>query len=262
MQQTLALVEALKRALKARGITYAQVAKALKLSEPSVKRMFSGGHFTLDRLDQVCELAHTTIADLARALDGAKDEISQLTLEQERAIMADRKLLLVALCALNHLSVEQMVQTYTLTRAECIALLLKLDRIHFLELLPGDRIKLRVTRAFAWLPDGPIQQYFKERAQSEYFASRFDGPGEMMLVVNGMLTAVSAETAAAKLRRIANEFTETHHTEAYLPPGQRRPVSMVLAIRPWELTAFRDLRRRAPGVRSPQAPRAVRRVGT
>jgi hypothetical protein len=246
MQQTLAIVEALKRTLKARGITYATVAQSLGLSEPSVKRMFASGHFTLDRLEQACELARTTISDLVRAAEGTKDEVSQLTPDQERAIMSDRKLLLVALCALNHLTVEQIVQTYALTRAECVALLVKLDRIQFLELLPGDRIKLRVTRAFSWLPGGPIQQYFKARAQREYFASSFDRTGEMMLVVNGMLTGASAEAVAAKLRRIANEFTETHHSEAHLPLGQRRAVSLVIAVRPWELEEFRDLRRRPP----------------
>ena len=106
MQQTLAIVEALKRTLKARGITYAQVARSLRLSEPSVKRLFASGHFTLDRLEQVCELAHTTITELVRAAEGTKDELSQLAPDQERAIMSDRKLLLVALCALNHLTVD------------------------------------------------------------------------------------------------------------------------------------------------------------
>ena len=41
MSQTAAVVEALKRALKARKLTYAQVARTLKLSEASVKRMFA-----------------------------------------------------------------------------------------------------------------------------------------------------------------------------------------------------------------------------
>ena len=34
------LIDALKRALRARGVTYRDVARALELSEPSVKRLF------------------------------------------------------------------------------------------------------------------------------------------------------------------------------------------------------------------------------
>ena len=53
MSQIVAVVDALKRALKARKLTYAQVARELKMSEASVKRMFSSQHFTLDRFEQV-----------------------------------------------------------------------------------------------------------------------------------------------------------------------------------------------------------------
>jgi len=246
VKQTEAVVEALKRALKARGVTYAQVASSLGLSQASVKRLFSTGHFTLDRFDQVCELARTSITELVRDLEGGKDELEQLTLQQERSIMADRKLLLVALCALNHLSLEQIVQTYALSKAECTQLLVQLDRIGFLELHPNNRIKLRVTRAFSWLPDGPIQTYFKSRAQQEYFASTFAQPGELMLVVNGMLSRASADTVIGRMRRIANELTELHHADAHLPLGERRPATLVLAIRPWELQAFQDLKRKRP----------------
>jgi transcriptional regulator with XRE-family HTH domain len=244
MQQTDAMVEALKRALKARGITYAEVARKLDLSEPSVKRLFSSGHFTLERFEQVCELARTSMAELARSMDSDKNAVSQLTPEQERAIMADRKLLLVALCALNHLALEQMVQAYAISKSECIGLLAKLDRIKFLELLPNNRIKLRVTRAFTWLPNGPIQQYFKSRAQREYFASNFDRPGEAMLLVNGMLSKASSEAVIARLRRVANEFADMHHSDAHLPIGERRLASLVVAVRPWELEDMRELRRR------------------
>ena len=53
MAHTAALVDVLKRELKARGITYAHVARKLNLSEASVKRMFSKREFTLKRLDEI-----------------------------------------------------------------------------------------------------------------------------------------------------------------------------------------------------------------
>ena len=209
-----------------------------------MKRLFSTGHFTLDRFEQVCELARTSITELARELDGGQEEVEKLTLQQERSIMADRKLLLVAICALSHLSLEQITQTYSLSKAECIQLLVQLDRIGFLELLPNNLIKLRVTRAFSWLPDGPIQQYFKARAQQEYFGSSFAKPGELMLVMSGVLSQASNNAIVTRLRRIANEFTDMHHGDAHLPLGERRPATLVLAVRPWELEAFQDLRRK------------------
>ena len=244
MTQAAAVVEALKRTLKARKMTYGHVAKALRMSEASVKRMFSRNHFTLERLDNICELASTSLSELAREVDSAASHVSQLTAEQEKEIVRDRKLFLVAVCVLNQLTLEQIVQAYNLSKSECIQLLLKLERIRFLELLPNNQVKLLVARTFTWRPDGPIHQFFRSRAQNEYFRSRFDGPDEILLLVNGMLSRASGQAMLARLKRLANEFSEMHNDDALLPVGERRPASLILAMRPWELDEFHALRRR------------------
>jgi transcriptional regulator with XRE-family HTH domain len=246
MAEVAAVVDALKRHLKAQKVTYAEVAKSLRVSEASVKRMFSKGSFTLDRFEQICKFAGTGLSELAREADSGKVHISQLTLEQEKEIIRDHKLLLVALCVLNQLTLEQIVDTYTVSKTECIQLLVKLDRIKFVELLPNNQVKLLVARTFSWLPEGPIQQFFKARAQNEYFRSRFDGPDELLLMVNGMLSPASTQLMLSRLKRMANEFAEMHNADAGLPLSGRRPASLVLAMRPWELDEFRELHRRKP----------------
>ena len=82
MNDTRQLVDALKQVLRMRGLTYAALAQRIGLSEASVKRLFSTGHFTLDRFEQVCELARTSITELARELEGGQDEVEKLTLPQ------------------------------------------------------------------------------------------------------------------------------------------------------------------------------------
>ena len=199
MAEVAAVVDSLKRHLKAQKVTYAAVAKSLKISEASIKRMFSKGSFTLDRFDQICQIAGTSLGELAREADSGKVHISQLTHEQEKEITRDKKLLVVALCTLNQVTPDQIVEMFNISKAECIQLLVKLDRIKFLELLPNNQIKLRVTRTFSWLPDGPIQEYFKTRAQNEYFRSRFDGPNEILLLVNGDFQKSTAAAPPARL---------------------------------------------------------------
>jgi len=244
MSQVTAVVETLKRALKARKLTYAQVAKELKMSEASVKRMFATGHFTLYRFEQVCQFAGIGLTELAREVESEKNYISHLTMEQEREVVGNTKLFLVAVCALNHLSLEQIVATYDLPKPECIQLLLKLDRIQFLELMPNNRIRLKVSPNFAWLPNGPILQYFMNRAQNEYFRYRFDGTNEMLMVVNAMLSPSSSSQILSRLRKLAQEFSDLHNDDKHMQIGERRPASIVLALRPWELDAFYQLRRK------------------
>ena len=150
MSETSAMVDGLKRVLKARRINYAHVAEALGLSEATVKRMFSKNDFSLERFEQVCQLAEVSVTELAKEVDSEKNYISQLTEEQEKRIVGNTKLFLVAVCVLNHLSLEQIISIYDLSKTECIQLLLELDRIRFLQLLPNNRIKLLVSRTFSW----------------------------------------------------------------------------------------------------------------
>jgi predicted transcriptional regulator len=246
-----ALVEVLKRELRTRGVTYAQVARKLGLSEASVKRMFSRREFTLKRLDQVCQLTQSDFSDLARILNREENLIAQLTSEQEKEIASNLKLFLVAVCALNHVSPEQIVEVYDISHAECTRLLLKLDRIGFIRLQPNNRIRLLVSRDFTWLPDGPIQRFFKQHALGDFVRSRFDRPDEYCIAVNGMLSAGSRATLAARLKRIVREFSELHNDDVRLPPSQRLNMTMLVAIRHWELQAFTELRRRKPPATPP-----------
>ncbi len=50
------LVNALKRLLKGAGMTYADVAVHLLVSESTVKRWFADRNFSLQRVDVICEL--------------------------------------------------------------------------------------------------------------------------------------------------------------------------------------------------------------
>jgi|SRR5690606_6504441 len=246
MTTSAGLVDVLKRELKARGITYRQVARKLNLSEASVKRMFSRRDFTLKRLDQVCQLTQGEFSDLAQALSREEQLVSRLTPQQEKEIASNIKLFLVAVCVLNHVEPDQIVARYEISKAECIQLLVRLDRIGFIRLLPNNRIRLLVSRDFAWLPNGPIQRFFKEHAHTDFFDCSFDRPDEYMVVLNGVLSKSSSAAVIERLRRTAREFSDLHNNDVRRPSGDRSSMSLLLAIRHWELKEFIALRRKKP----------------
>lgn len=243
MAQTAVIVKALKDVLKARGMTYAKVAKGLGISEASVKRVFASNTFTLKRLDEICGLLGIDITDLAQMVRAEAESPVQLSWEQEAQVVLDPKLLLVAVHALNQWSLTDIVDNYRLTKAECIQLLARLDKLGIIDLLPNDRIRVRVARNFAWLPDGPIQQYFRAQIQADFFRSRFDGTGELMAFVSGMLSHTSNAALRTRLRQVASEFSELHQQELQLPLGQRFGTSLLIALRPWSPDSFKKLAR-------------------
>ena len=243
MRQTDALVGALKEVLKARGMTYSQLAKGLGLSEASVKRVFAKGGFTLRRLDEICEILGLEITDLAKMVRHESEQADQLTHEQERELVSDPKLLLVAVHALNHWTMDEMLNVYSLSKAECVRLLARLDRMRFIDLMPNNKIRVRVGRRFNWLPDGPIQQYFRAQVQADFFRSRFDGDGEAMMFVSGMLSKQSNAAIQARMRRLSAEFGDAHAEDLKRPFGDRWGTSLLIALRPWAPESFVRMRR-------------------
>src|SRR5882762_5553359 len=86
-------VEALKRCLRARGMTYAALARELRLSEASVKRMFSRSSFTLSRIEEILAALGLDLHEVARrSLDSAAGP-GELPLDQETARAKDDRLI-------------------------------------------------------------------------------------------------------------------------------------------------------------------------
>ncbi len=238
------LVDSLKRELKARGITYAELASRIKMSEASVKRMFSQKNFTLQRLDEVLQAAGVEFAELTSGVHEESKLISQLTYDQEKEIIGSPKIFVVAVSVLNLITLDQIVRVYDMTEAEAVKCLVRLDRIGFLELLPNNRVKLLVSRTFHWIPNGPIQNHFRDLAYRDYLMSKFDAEDEYMQLVNVLLSKPSIAALRTRLKQVAREFSQLHQDEMKIPYDDKTPISILVAARPWLPESFKALVRK------------------
>jgi transcriptional regulator with XRE-family HTH domain len=245
MSTTHDLVAALKAELKAAGLTYADLAQELGMAESSIKRIFAKGDMPLSRIDEVLRVLKMDFADLARKIADAQPLRRELTHEQEAAVIADRKLLLMAICAFSQWTFEQIVATYTVTEAECVKYLVQLDKLGIIELRPLNRYRLKVAKGFRWRPHGPVMQYFREHVADDYFSGGFDGEGEMLMMVHGQIGKSLAATFAERMQRIGQDFAQQHLADQKLGPDQKRPYTLVVGMRSWLFAAFRDLKRDA-----------------
>jgi len=243
MSTTADLVTALKKELKTAQMTYADLAQALGMAESSVKRMLAKGDMPLSRIDAICRALALDFADLARRVADEQPLLKELTHEQEKAVVADKKLLLMAICVLSQWTLEQVVATYRLTEAEGIKYLAQLDRIGIIELRPLNRYRLKLAKTFRWRPHGPVMHYFRDNALLDYFAGGFDGPGEGVLLVHGSISRALAPGFVERLQRVAQDFAQQHQTDQKLKDSEREGFTLILAMRSWELAAFERLRR-------------------
>ncbi len=232
------LFESLKLHFKAHGLTYADVARGLGISETTVKRIFSTRECSMARFATMCDLVQVDVAELARMAPRESRLLSELSWQQEADLVADEKLFLTAVCALNQMRLDDIVETFCIERSECIALLLRLERLGILELHPGDRIRIGIARTFAWIPNGPIMRHVASLA-ADYFAYPFAAPGESMRIINVRVSPAASVALVARLEQIAREYSDQHAADAVLPLESRPVISLCLAARHWEPALFR-----------------------
>ena len=243
MSTTADLVLTLKKELKAAQMTYADLALALGMAESSVKRMLAKGDMSLGKVDAICRALKLDFAELARRVADAQPLLMELTQEQERAVVADKKLLLCAICVLSQWTLEQIGSNYRLTEAECIKYFAQLDRIGIIELKPLNRYRLKLAKAFRWRPHGPVMNYFRENALLDYFSGGFDAVGEGVLLVHGSISRALAPSFLERMQRVAQDFAQQHQTDQKLADKDREGYTLLLAMRSWEFEAFAALRR-------------------
>lgn len=241
MAQINSLLSTLKKALKAHGLTYADVARNLQLTEASVKRLFSEQTISLNRLEQICQTMEIEISDLIQMMNEQQPHLQHLTEEQEQEITRDLVLLLVTVCVLNRWSMKEIISYYNLSEPECIQKLARLDKLKIIELLPKNRIKLLVAPNFNWRENGPIQSFFQEKIGQEYFKTRFSSEDECLIVLNGMLSPQSNGEFQRKLQKLVREFNDLNNADAALPLEKRNGVTVVMAVRNWRYGLFKPM---------------------
>jgi DNA-binding Xre family transcriptional regulator len=237
------VLQVLRAELRAAGITYKTLAGRIEMSESSVKRMFGQKDMALSRLARICSASGIALEDVLRRAADFNANADTLTLIQEKSLIANPRLLLVAICCLGHWSVEQMLETYRLSEPECIVLLVELDRLGVIELKPQNRYRLRVSNAFRWLANGPVQQYFREHVVADYFSGSFDGPGETLMCLPARLSLPGARELVQKIQQLAGELARLHQNERRLASEERDGFTLLLGFRSWEFGAFTALRR-------------------
>ncbi|MGV3571985.1 MAG: helix-turn-helix domain-containing protein [Ramlibacter sp.] len=246
MSTTADLVLALKKELKAAQMTYADLAEGLGMAESSVKRMLAKGDMALSRIDAICRVLKLDFGELARRVADTQPLLKELTQEQEKAVVADKKLLLCAICVLSQWTPEQIAAEYRLTDAECIKYFAQLDRIGIIELRPLNRYRLKLAKTFRWRPHGPVMDYFRDHVVLDYFGGGFDRPAEGLLLVHGSVSRGIAASFLDRLQRVAQDFAQQHQADQKLADKDREGYTLVLAMRSWEFAAFTQLRRSRP----------------
>ncbi len=247
MPRAVELVEALKREMRARRVTYRDLAGKLELSEGAVKRMFALNRMSLDRVDQICDVLKVDLAELVDNYLQNEQRLDQLSEAQERQLVQDPKRLLVAACVLNRWSFEEILDIYAMPATECIRHLAALDKIRFIELLPANRYRIKVSDSFRWRPGGPIEKFFERLIADEFLGADFRAESNARVFLHGFLSERGRDDLIAAIERLAVTFRDLLKRDRAVPAKSRQHVGFLIAFRPWNFSIYDPIRKPAAG---------------
>ena len=236
------IVETLKRILKARGMTYAELAGALRLSTPTVKRLFSQRSFTLERIEEILRILEVDFYELARMSHGRREGPVELSQEQESALARDARLFTVFWLLCNEWRFDEIVSEYRVGAAQITAYFARLERLRLIDWRPGNRARLRVAKRYVWRAGGPLRKAYGQRVVSEFMRARFDAPHDAFHFEAQELSPESALVVKRRLERVAAEINELVEMDAAAPGKKRVALGVLLACRPWSISIIHALR--------------------
>lgn len=236
------IVETLKKVLKARGMTYAELAKKLHVSTPTVKRLFSEQSFTLERLEQVLRILEMDFYEVAKLSRGANGAIGELTHEQEAALAKDARLFSIFWLITNEWRFDEIAAEFRVSAAQLTTYYARLDRAGLIDWRPGNVARLKVPKHYVWRRGGPLRKAYGLRVITEFMRARFDSPVDAFHFEALELTNESAVVLKRRLERVAIEINELVEADATAPAKRRIALGVLLAARPWTISIVDTLR--------------------
>ena len=244
MSAATSIVQAIRASLRQRRMTYRELAAAIGVSEPTVKRDLSRGDFSLARLDRICGALELTLADIAQNQAAGAGLLTHLSEQQERALVRDPRLLVVTYLVVNDWKWTEVTSTFQLDDNAFVSVLLCLDELGIVDYRPPRRIRKLTARNFSWRKDGPVHEFFLNRVAPEFLRARFDAPADELRFIGGLLSAASQMQMKAAVGRLAQEFDEYARRDARLALEEKNGCSVLIAMRQWEFSEFTRLRRK------------------
>ncbi len=244
MNQTKQLIITLKKVLKAKDITYKNLSKEMGLSEATIKRMFSKKSFSLVRLEEICntiDLDFYELAKIAKKSSETKEKI--LTIEQEKVLAENQKLLTFFYFLLNGWSVPLVIEEYKYSEKETTEMLLKLDQIGLIELHPNNRIKLLVSTNVFWNSDGPLWKLYVKNIFEDYFDYPFELQEDTLIFSPGQFSPASIKKIRKGINKLVEEFNTLAEMDSTLPMKGRHSSGLIIGFRPWVFSMIAALKR-------------------
>jgi transcriptional regulator with XRE-family HTH domain len=239
MSQIDSFLAALKLALKEKSLTYRDIAKGLKLSESTIKRILTNKSISLKRLEDICRIADINIAELIKSVETVSgDRVYIFSDLQEQAFAQNHRLLQFYFLLRDGKTSKQILNEYEILESESQKFLHILDKLGLIELHVLDRVKLKVKGHFKFRQNGPIARDLFLQAKLGFLDYNFKQEDYLRFSVVKASPSLLAKYKTKAENLFIEIQEEAQFEAAHCVNGT--DVGFLIAQRPWQYS-FRDV---------------------
>ncbi|WP_245321975.1 helix-turn-helix transcriptional regulator [Mesorhizobium sp. WSM1497] len=159
------IFQALKRTLKAKGVTYRALAERMGVSEPTVKRIFHERNCKLDRLMEICAAAGVELENVLGSMNRGPGPVNHIAPEVERKLAGRPALLFIFVMLSEKFTPEGIMRSQGLSEASMFLYLRDLEELGLIALGRGLSARLLVETPIQWNFEGPLRAAVRDDQQ-------------------------------------------------------------------------------------------------
>lgn len=229
-----AIVESFKSQLKARGLSYKNLAHIWNISESSVKRIMSSSEVSLVRIEQACKYMDLPLGDFFRQVNFDKHSgIFNLNNEQEMRLSKEPEALHYFLMLNEGRTPTEIVREYSIPAEKNIRILNLLEKWGLIELHPHNKVKRKFLGSLRFKKEGPLGKQLEKIVRTEFLNSNFQKEEEEYFTfihlnfIQGDLPKLKIKFLDLVKELIAQSDENRNHPNA-------QSYGLIMATRPWQ----------------------------
>lgn len=195
------MLSALRRALRGTGWTQARLAEELGVGSATVKRWLHGRGLSFQTLTRLCQLADTSLSELAGDSRANSQQSDHLTLAQEEALTQDTNLSTIFFLIVNGWPPSEATEAFHIPPDIVERHVSKLERLALVDRLPGGRLRARLSPAHSW-QRAPMRRHFERHLKQLFVTIDYGDPATIF----GAETVKLSPLGIARVRELIEGF--------------------------------------------------------
>jgi Mn-dependent DtxR family transcriptional regulator len=159
----------IKQLMKKNGARYEDLAKALSLSLPTVKRMLTKDDFPIERAVFIANWLGVSFPQLIELATQNSGELAQFSEGQEDFFVKNPRAFLYFHLLLSGWSTKQVSEKFGFKKSEAEKLQFSLEKMNLLEVWPGGRLRLKAKGPHQMIRGGKLERKFFSKVADTIF---------------------------------------------------------------------------------------------